>query len=256
MRNSNPDDLDSLLDDFKSVKKNHYTNVTSLKLFRRVRNSQTPANFFKRIISPNILEEICRGSRQRYPIVAKTGKRENIQLDSSHYLKFAVAQLSEMVTFHKSQKELRDMFSGTSLSINKYNQIASYLHLSWETIWPMVNRNFETSIIPGGYATLDETIWIKHMICSLPPHSHFIPLNKGLTPHPQWTQGPHTTQACPYLPDCWDSKYDMMVVIHNLLILGNVCVTYHWNQRILLNKVDYLLVPCTLKNSTLALITS
>ncbi|PRP74922.1 hypothetical protein PROFUN_16014 [Planoprotostelium fungivorum] len=34
-------------------------------------------------------------------------------------------------------------------------------------------------------------------------------------------------------------------VIHTLLILGNVfvtCVTYHWNQRILLNKVDYLLV--------------
>ncbi|PRP89761.1 hypothetical protein PROFUN_00103 [Planoprotostelium fungivorum] len=123
------------------------------------RNSQTPANFFKRMLSPNILEEICRGSRQRYPIVAKTGKRENIQLDSSHYLKFAVAQLSEMVTFHKSQKELRDMLSGTSLSINKYNQIASYLHPPWETIWPMVNRNFETSIIPGGYATLDETMW-------------------------------------------------------------------------------------------------
>ncbi|PRP78879.1 cathepsin L precursor [Planoprotostelium fungivorum] len=113
------------------------------------------------MLSPNILEEICRGSRQRYPIVAKTGKRENIQLDSSHYLKFAVAQLSEMVTFHKSQKELRDMFSGTSLSINKYNQIASYLHPPWETIWPMVNRNFETCIIPGGYATLDETMWAR-----------------------------------------------------------------------------------------------
>ncbi|PRP81141.1 hypothetical protein PROFUN_01975 [Planoprotostelium fungivorum] len=157
-----------LLDDFKSVKKNHYTNVTSLKLFRRVPpkpmstvvpvgtcNSQTPANFFKRMLSPNILEKICRGSRQRYPIVAKTGKHENIQLDSSHYLKFAVAQLSEMVTFHKSQKELRNMLSGTSLSINKYNQICSYLHPPWETIWPMVNRNFETSIIPGGYATLE-----------------------------------------------------------------------------------------------------
>ncbi|PRP79787.1 hypothetical protein PROFUN_12541 [Planoprotostelium fungivorum] len=36
-------------------------------------------------------------------------------------------------------------------------------------------------------------------------------------------------------------------VIHTLLILGNVfvnCVTYHWNQRILLNKVDYLLARC------------
>ncbi|PRP81232.1 hypothetical protein PROFUN_02066 [Planoprotostelium fungivorum] len=35
-----------------------------------------------------------------------------------------------------------------------------------------------------------------------------------------------------------------MTVIHFLLILGNVfvtCVTYHWNQRILLNKVNYLL---------------
>ncbi|PRP88234.1 hypothetical protein PROFUN_04057, partial [Planoprotostelium fungivorum] len=37
-----------------------------------------------------------------------------------------------------------------------------------------------------------------------------------------------------------------VTVIHTLLILGNVfvtCVTYHWNQRILLNKVDYLLDP-------------
>ncbi|PRP82000.1 hypothetical protein PROFUN_10494 [Planoprotostelium fungivorum] len=35
-----------------------------------------------------------------------------------------------------------------------------------------------------------------------------------------------------------------VTVIHTWLILGNVfvtCVTYHWNQRILLNKVDYLL---------------
>ncbi|PRP73894.1 hypothetical protein PROFUN_16499 [Planoprotostelium fungivorum] len=31
--------------------------------------------------------------------------------------------------------------------------------------------------------------------------SWFILLNnKGSTPHPQWTQEPHITQACPYLP--------------------------------------------------------
>ncbi|PRP73653.1 DNA-directed RNA polymerase II subunit 7 [Planoprotostelium fungivorum] len=37
---------------------------------------------------------------------------------------------------------------------------------------------------------------------------------------------------------------------HFLLILGNIfvtCVTYHWNQCILLNKEDYLLDPRTLK---------
>ncbi|PRP77594.1 rhomboid family protein [Planoprotostelium fungivorum] len=37
-----------------------------------------------------------------------------------------------------------------------------------------------------------------------------------------------------------------VTVIYFLLILGNVfvtCVTYHWNQRILLNKENYLLVP-------------
>ena len=165
-------DQQSILQDFKCVLRNGWKNVTSSILFTKgpqrphatarplgTRSSTTPSKLFKSLFSPEVLERICSSSKNKFPINSKTGEPRKFALEPNDFLKYAAVMLLENTTDLGNQKRLRAFLSCTNFSGSKYQLVTQYLDADWEEVWDILSRNFQSAVLAGGFASLDETMW-------------------------------------------------------------------------------------------------